>query len=96
MRSAIAGLPVKFTHSASHQAGLLIRNLLFRSRAVNNDDVPRVTFTDPELAHVGLTEVQARERRIRSACCAGPIMTTTAPRPSAKPAANQGGDQRKV
>jgi pyruvate/2-oxoglutarate dehydrogenase complex dihydrolipoamide dehydrogenase (E3) component len=26
------------------------------------DEIPRVTFTDPELAHVGLTDVQARER----------------------------------
>jgi pyruvate/2-oxoglutarate dehydrogenase complex dihydrolipoamide dehydrogenase (E3) component len=31
---------------------------------VNADLVPRVTFTDPELAHVGLTETQARERGI--------------------------------
>jgi pyruvate/2-oxoglutarate dehydrogenase complex dihydrolipoamide dehydrogenase (E3) component len=31
---------------------------------VNNDLVPRVTFTEPELAHVGLTEAQARERRL--------------------------------
>jgi pyruvate/2-oxoglutarate dehydrogenase complex dihydrolipoamide dehydrogenase (E3) component len=29
---------------------------------VNADLVPRVTFTDPELAHVGLTEAQARSR----------------------------------
>ena len=26
------------------------------------DEIPRVTFTEPELAHVGLTEAQARER----------------------------------
>jgi pyruvate/2-oxoglutarate dehydrogenase complex dihydrolipoamide dehydrogenase (E3) component len=31
---------------------------------VNADLVPRVTFTDPELAHVGLTETEARARRI--------------------------------
>jgi pyruvate/2-oxoglutarate dehydrogenase complex dihydrolipoamide dehydrogenase (E3) component len=29
---------------------------------VNDDIIPRVTFTDPELAHVGLNEAQARER----------------------------------
>ena len=29
---------------------------------MNDDAIPRVTFTDPELAHVGLTEAQARER----------------------------------
>ena len=41
----------------------MIRNALFRLRAKVNDElIPRVTFTDPELAHVGLTEAQARER----------------------------------
>ena len=42
---------------------LLIRHLLFRLPIkMNVDEIPRVTFTDPELAHVGLTDVQARER----------------------------------
>jgi pyruvate/2-oxoglutarate dehydrogenase complex dihydrolipoamide dehydrogenase (E3) component len=41
----------------------VIRNVLFRQPAkVNVDVIPRVTFTDPELAHVGLTEVEARQR----------------------------------
>ena len=58
----VTGLPA-FTHSASHQAALLIRHLLFRLPIkMNVDEIPRVTFTDPELAHVGLTDVQARER----------------------------------
>ncbi|MEA2938294.1 MAG: hypothetical protein QOC56_1798, partial [Alphaproteobacteria bacterium] len=40
-----------------------ISNALFRSRVrVDNDTVPRLTLTDPELAHVGLTEAQARLR----------------------------------
>ena len=48
---------------ASHQAALLIRHLLFRLPIkMNVDEIPRVTFTDPELAHVGLTDEQARER----------------------------------
>jgi pyruvate/2-oxoglutarate dehydrogenase complex dihydrolipoamide dehydrogenase (E3) component len=52
-----------FTHAANEHAGIVIRNALFRLRAkVNNDLIPRVTFTDPELAHVGLTEARARER----------------------------------
>jgi len=52
-----------FTHAANEHAGIVIRNALFRLPAkVNNDLIPRVTFTDPELAHVGLTEAQARER----------------------------------
>lgn len=53
----------QFTHLANHQAGLVIRNALFRlPAAMNADTVPRVTFTDPELAQVGLTEAQARAR----------------------------------
>ncbi len=53
----------QFTHLANYHAGLVIRNALFRlSVAANDDIVPRVTFTDPELAHVGLTEAQARQR----------------------------------
>jgi pyruvate/2-oxoglutarate dehydrogenase complex dihydrolipoamide dehydrogenase (E3) component len=53
----------QFTHLANYHAGLVIRNALFRLRVrVNEDAVPRVTFTDPELAHVGLTEAQARRR----------------------------------
>ena len=53
----------QFTHLANHQAGLVIRNALFRLPVrINEHIVPRVTFTDPELAHVGLTEVDARDR----------------------------------
>jgi pyruvate/2-oxoglutarate dehydrogenase complex dihydrolipoamide dehydrogenase (E3) component len=55
----------QFTHLANHHAGLVIRNALFRLPVrVNEHIVPRVTFTDPELAHVGLTEAEARDRRI--------------------------------
>ena len=56
---------LKFTHAANYHAGLVIRNALFRLPVrINNDAVPRVTFTEPELAHAGLTEAQARARRI--------------------------------
>jgi pyruvate/2-oxoglutarate dehydrogenase complex dihydrolipoamide dehydrogenase (E3) component len=56
----------QFTHVANYHAGLVIRNVLFRQGAkVNGDVIPRVTFTDPELAHVGLTEAQARERKMK-------------------------------
>jgi pyruvate/2-oxoglutarate dehydrogenase complex dihydrolipoamide dehydrogenase (E3) component len=55
----------QFTHLANYQAGLVIRNALFRLPAKMNEDiVPRVTFTDPELAQVGLTETQAKARGI--------------------------------
>jgi pyruvate/2-oxoglutarate dehydrogenase complex dihydrolipoamide dehydrogenase (E3) component len=54
---------LQFTHAANYHAGIVIRNALFRLPAKANDEaVPWVTFTDPELAHVGLNEVQARER----------------------------------
>ncbi len=53
----------QFTHTANYHAGIVIRNALFRLRARTDDTlVPRVTFTEPELAHVGLSEEQARER----------------------------------
>jgi pyruvate/2-oxoglutarate dehydrogenase complex dihydrolipoamide dehydrogenase (E3) component len=56
---------LQFTHAANYHAGIVIRNVLFRLRARADETiVPRVTYTDPELAHVGLTEAQAG-RRIR-------------------------------
>src|SRR5262249_864140 len=56
---------LQFTHVANYHAGLVIRNVLFRLRARADETIiPRVTYTDPELAHVGLTESKAG-RRIR-------------------------------
>jgi pyruvate/2-oxoglutarate dehydrogenase complex dihydrolipoamide dehydrogenase (E3) component len=52
---------LQFTHVAGYQAGLVIRNLLFRLPVKNRTDIiPWVTYTDPELAHVGLGEAEAR------------------------------------
>ncbi len=52
----------QFTHIAGYHAGIVIRNALFRMPAkVNYDAVPWVTYTDPELANVGMTEAAARE-----------------------------------
>jgi pyruvate/2-oxoglutarate dehydrogenase complex dihydrolipoamide dehydrogenase (E3) component len=53
----------RFTHIANYHAGLVVRNALFRI-PVRTDhlSIPWVTFTDPELAHVGLTEAGARKR----------------------------------
>ncbi len=54
---------LQFTHMAGYHAGLVVQGILFRKRAVpNNTIVPWVTFTDPELAHVGLTEHEAAEK----------------------------------
>jgi pyruvate/2-oxoglutarate dehydrogenase complex dihydrolipoamide dehydrogenase (E3) component len=55
----------QFTHAANYHAGLVIRNALFRLRVEADDGViPRVTFTDPELAQIGLSEAEARRRRL--------------------------------
>jgi len=53
----------QFTHVAGWQAFQAVRNALLplNDKGFNNV-VPWVTFTDPEVAHVGLTETQAREK----------------------------------
>jgi pyruvate/2-oxoglutarate dehydrogenase complex dihydrolipoamide dehydrogenase (E3) component len=58
----VAGL-MQFTHVAGYHAGLVIRSILFRMSARPDPDIiPWATFTDPELAHVGLDEKAAREK----------------------------------
>ncbi|HSO48221.1 MAG TPA: FAD-dependent oxidoreductase, partial [Rhizobiaceae bacterium] len=53
----------QFTHVAGYHAGIVIRALLFRLPAkADLSAVPRVTYTDPELAHVGLDEQAARDK----------------------------------
>jgi pyruvate/2-oxoglutarate dehydrogenase complex dihydrolipoamide dehydrogenase (E3) component len=58
----VAGGP-QFTHVAGYHASVVVKNALFRlpSKA-DHSTIPWVTFTDPELAHVGLTEAAAREK----------------------------------
>jgi pyruvate/2-oxoglutarate dehydrogenase complex dihydrolipoamide dehydrogenase (E3) component len=57
----VAGGP-QFTHIAGYHAGIVIRNALFGLPAkVDYAALPWVTYADPELAHVGLTEAGARE-----------------------------------
>ncbi|MEW6583828.1 MAG: FAD-dependent oxidoreductase [Actinomycetota bacterium] len=51
-----------FTHSAAHDAVTAVRNMLFPGAAAAATPVPWCTFTDPELAHVGLTVPEAEER----------------------------------
>ncbi len=53
----------RFAHAAGHHAGLVVRNALFRRPvAIDQHAVARITFTDPELAQVGLLEDEARAR----------------------------------
>ncbi|WP_298919184.1 FAD-dependent oxidoreductase [uncultured Roseobacter sp.] len=53
---------LQFTHVAGYHAGVIIRSMLFGlpSKA-KTTHIPWVTFTDPELAQVGLTEAQAKK-----------------------------------
>ncbi|MEO7005610.1 MAG: NAD(P)/FAD-dependent oxidoreductase [Terrimesophilobacter sp.] len=54
-----------FTHMSMYQAQIVIRHILGRQgQGAEYHAVPRVTFTDPEVGSVGLTEQQAREQGI--------------------------------
>jgi pyruvate/2-oxoglutarate dehydrogenase complex dihydrolipoamide dehydrogenase (E3) component len=62
----VAG-PYQFTHTAAHQAGYATLNALFsglRRFRVDNGVIPWVTYTDPEVARVGLSEAEATEQGI--------------------------------
>jgi len=53
---------LQFTHVAGYHAGLVVRSALFRLPVrAKTQHIPWVTYTDPEIAHIGLTEAQARE-----------------------------------
>ena len=53
---------LQFTHVAGYHAGLIIRQALFGLPAKQSTaHIPWATYTDPEIAQVGLTEAQARE-----------------------------------
>lgn len=53
---------LQFTHVAGYHASVLIRSALFGLPAkTSTAHIPWATYTDPELAQVGLTEAQARE-----------------------------------
>jgi pyruvate/2-oxoglutarate dehydrogenase complex dihydrolipoamide dehydrogenase (E3) component/uncharacterized membrane protein YdjX (TVP38/TMEM64 family) len=57
----------QFTHGASHEAWHATINSLaspFKKYRVNYDIMPRVTYTDPEVASVGLTEEEASEQAL--------------------------------
>ncbi|PRY77378.1 pyruvate/2-oxoglutarate dehydrogenase complex dihydrolipoamide dehydrogenase (E3) component [Yoonia maritima] len=54
---------LQFTHVAGYHAGVLIRSMLFGLPSKQRTDhIPWATYTDPELAQVGLTEAQAKEK----------------------------------
>jgi pyruvate/2-oxoglutarate dehydrogenase complex dihydrolipoamide dehydrogenase (E3) component len=52
---------MQFTHVAGYHAGVIVRSMLFGLPAkARTEHIPRVTYTAPELAQVGLTEAEAR------------------------------------
>lgn len=56
--------PYQFSHVAALQASVAVRNAMFKKLAwqkINYDHMTWATFTDPELAHLGLTEEEARK-----------------------------------
>ena len=62
----VAG-PYQFTHTAAHQAWYASVNALFGSLKKFRADysvIPWATFTDPEVARVGLNELEAKERNV--------------------------------
>lgn len=55
----------KFTHAADALARIAIQNALFLGRAsASSLTIPWCTYTDPEIAHVGLYEAEANDRGI--------------------------------
>ncbi|HUP30638.1 MAG TPA: FAD-dependent oxidoreductase, partial [Usitatibacter sp.] len=62
----VAG-PYQFTHTASHMAWYCAVNALFgrfKRYRVDYSVIPWATFTDPEVARVGLNETEAKEKKI--------------------------------
>jgi pyruvate/2-oxoglutarate dehydrogenase complex dihydrolipoamide dehydrogenase (E3) component len=52
-----------FTHMSTYHAGIVVADILGQEHhGAEYHAVPRVTFTDPEIGSVGLTEAQAREQ----------------------------------
>lgn len=58
---AAKGRP-NFTHLAAHDAVLAVRDMFFPGTGSPSQMIPWCTFTEPELAHVGLTAAEARQR----------------------------------
>jgi pyruvate/2-oxoglutarate dehydrogenase complex dihydrolipoamide dehydrogenase (E3) component len=67
-----------FTHVATYQADIVVRDILDRvGPTADYRALPRVTFTDPEIGAVGMTEAQAREAGITVAIGTAQIPSTS-------------------
>lgn len=51
----------QFTHLAGYHGGVALRQTVLSVSAKANAPIPRVTYTDPELAQIGMTEAEARK-----------------------------------
>ena len=90
--------PYQYTHAASHQAWYATVNALFsplRRFRVDYRVIPRATFTEPEVARVGLNEIEAHahgidyevtrygledlDRAIADGCAGGMVKVLTVP-----------------
>jgi pyruvate/2-oxoglutarate dehydrogenase complex dihydrolipoamide dehydrogenase (E3) component len=57
--------PFLFTHTADHQARTVLRNALFPGKSkINYQVIPWSTFTDPEVARLGMSEIEAMEKGV--------------------------------
>lgn len=55
----------QFTHAAGYEGGIVISNAIFRlPRKVDYTFMPWCTYTDPELAHIGMNETEAKKAGI--------------------------------
>ncbi|MFF6949546.1 dihydrolipoyl dehydrogenase family protein [Streptomyces iakyrus] len=67
-----------FTHVSMYQAEIAVRDILGQPGSdADYRALPRVTFTDPEIGAVGLTERQARDRGLRIRTSAVPLSSST-------------------
>lgn len=66
-----------FTHVAIYQAGIAVRDILRQDGPpADYRALPRVTFTDPEIGSVGLTEQQARDQGLSVATGSAQVPAT--------------------
>jgi pyruvate/2-oxoglutarate dehydrogenase complex dihydrolipoamide dehydrogenase (E3) component len=66
-----------FTHLATRQAAIVAADILGEDiEPLNLDALPAVTFTDPEVGTVGLTEAEAREKGLNIAVASKPVAHT--------------------
>jgi pyruvate/2-oxoglutarate dehydrogenase complex dihydrolipoamide dehydrogenase (E3) component len=67
-----------FTHLAIYHAGIAVADILGQDPPpAEHRALPRVTFTDPEIGSVGLTEAAARERGLKVATALSPVSSST-------------------